>query len=114
MISSDSGGFVKLTATDGATVIAARAAAPATDLFTKGQITISAKCFRDTATDTTHGEIYVRTAANGAIFDGSDAKAGGPAATDFLNTDTPEAQSRPGRPQRSPGRAATSTRVSST
>jgi hypothetical protein len=34
--------------------------------------------------------IYVETSANGAIFDGDDELNGGPAAADFLNTDTAE------------------------
>lgn len=94
VVSSEAGNFVKLTATDGATEAAARADAPATELFAKGDLTISAKCFRDTATNSVIAEIYVKTAANGAIFDGDDIKEGGNATTDFLNTDTPEDQSR--------------------
>jgi hypothetical protein len=91
VISSAAGNFVKLTATEAATEAAARSAAPATELFKKGQITISAKCFRDTTAGTTFAEISVATTANGAIFDGStDELNGGPAATDFLNTDTLE------------------------
>ena len=77
MISSAGGNFVKLTATEAATAAAARAAAPATELFKKGQITISAKCFRDTAADTTFAEVYVATSANGAIFNGNDRLARG-------------------------------------
>lgn len=89
IVSSDAGSFVRLTATDGADEAAARGAAPETTLFTKGDITVTAKCFRDTGTDTTFGEIYVATATNGAVFNGStDALQGGNAATDFLNTDT--------------------------
>ena len=48
VVSSPPNGYVKLTATEGADQATARAAAPATTLFSKGQITISAKCFRDT------------------------------------------------------------------
>jgi hypothetical protein len=91
VIAGASGGFVKLTATEAGSEAAARTAAPATELFKKGQITISAKCFRDTAADTTFAEVYVATAANGAIFNGAtDFLPGGNAATDFLNTDTAE------------------------
>lgn len=91
VISSAGGNFVKLTATEAATAAAARTAAPTTELFKKGQITISAKCFRDTATDETFAEVYVATSTNGAIFNGAtDALEGGNAATDFLNTDTGE------------------------
>lgn len=89
VISSDAGSFVKLTATDGANEAAARTAAPETTLMTKGDITISAKCFRDTGGDQTFAEMYVATSANGAVFNGTvDALTGGNAATDFLNTDT--------------------------
>jgi hypothetical protein len=84
------GKLLKLTATDGATAAAARTAAPATELYKKGQLTITAKCFRDTTTDQTSAEIYIATSVNGAIFDGADELSGGPAATDFLNTDTAE------------------------
>lgn len=88
VISSDAGNFVRLIATEAATAAAARDAAPEEALFSKGDLSITAKCFRDTAADATFAEIYVKTAANGAIFDGEDELNGGPAATDFLNTDT--------------------------
>ena len=94
VISSPAGSFVKLTAREGASEAAARTAAPATKLFEKGQITISAKCFRDTVADETFAEMYVATAADGAIFDGSDELSGGNTAADFLNTDTPEVDRR--------------------
>jgi len=91
VIDSPAGSFVKLTATEAASEAAARAAAPATVLFTKGQITVYAKCFRDTVGDETYAEIYASTSADGAIFDGNeDNLGGGPAATDFLNVATPE------------------------
>ncbi len=88
VVSSAAGSFVKLTATDGADEATARAAAPATTLFAKGDITVTAKCFRDTGGDETFGEIYVATATNGAVFNATDSLQGGNAATDFLNTDT--------------------------
>jgi hypothetical protein len=90
VISSIAGNFVKLNATAGATQAAARAAAPATTLFKKGAITISAKCFRDTSSDTTTADIYVTTTVNGSLLDGSNDLGGGPAITDFLNTTTLE------------------------
>src|SRR5690606_28271305 len=84
-------GPIRVTATEGPDLATARANAPATELYKKGQITIEAKCLRDTGTPETVGEIYVKTSANGAIFNGSqDDLQGGPAAGDFLNTDTPE------------------------
>lgn len=89
VISSGAGNFVKLTATLATSEALGRTAAPATVLFKKGTITISAKCFRDTTADQTFGEVYIATSANGAIFDGStDELGGGPLATDFLNTNT--------------------------
>jgi hypothetical protein len=89
VISSDAGNFVKLTATEGANEAAARDAAPETTLFEKGNLKITAKCFRDTGGDETSAEIYIATSANGAIFDGNtDDLSGGNAATDFLNTNT--------------------------
>jgi hypothetical protein len=84
-------GPVRVGATGAADEASARTAAPATLLFKKGGLTIAAKCFRDTTADVAFGEIYVQTNANGAIFNGTaDFKVGGPAATDFLNTDTLE------------------------
>ena len=89
VLSSDAGSFVKLTATEGANEAAARAAAPETTLFAKGDITITAKCFRDTGGDETFAEMYIATKTDGAVFNGAtDALEGGNAATDFLNTNT--------------------------
>ena len=91
VLGDTAGNLVELTATEGATAAAARAAAPATELFTRGQLTITAKCFHDTGADETYAEMYVGTSADGAIFDGSsDELSGGPAATDFLNVATAE------------------------
>jgi hypothetical protein len=85
-------GPIRVAATDGVDEATARSAAVKTQLIKSGQITISAKCFRDTTADTVFGEIYVETSANGAIFEGAaDQKPGGNAATDFLNTNTVEA-----------------------
>jgi hypothetical protein len=83
--------YVLVNATDGADAAAAQAAAPEVELFTKGQARIYAKCFRDTGTDTTHAETYAQTSADGAIMEGEDDHPGGNAATDFLNTNTLEA-----------------------
>ncbi len=88
VISSAAGSFVRLTATDGPDEATARTAAPESTLMTKGVITISAKCFRDTAGDETFAEMYVATSADGAIFDATDELSGGNAATDFLNAGT--------------------------
>jgi hypothetical protein len=80
--------FVKVTATEAATEAAAQTAAPETALFSKGQLTIYAKCFRDTGAGVIHGEIYARTTANGAILQGDDNLPAGDAT--LLNTTTPE------------------------
>jgi hypothetical protein len=82
--------FVRVTATEAATEAAAQSAAPETELFTKGQLTIYAKCFRETGAGTIHGEIYARTTADGAILQGTDAHPAGDAT--LLDTTTPEEQ----------------------
>ena len=84
-------GPVRVGATGGTDETSARSAAPSTELFKKGGLTITAKCFRDTTANVVYGEIYVQTSANGAIFNGTaDFKVGGAAVGDFLNTDTLE------------------------
>lgn len=84
------GSYVLATATEGANEAAARAAAPEIPLFTKGQLSLYAKCYRDAGANTTFGTIYARTTADGAILEGDDDLPGGNAATDFLNTNTLE------------------------
>ncbi len=84
------GSFILATATDGANEAAARAAAPEIPLFTKGQLTLYAKCYRDTAADTTFGTVYSRTTADGSIMQGLDNLPGGNAVTEFLNVNTVE------------------------
>ncbi len=82
--------FVRVTATDGATEAAAQTAAPETQLFSKGQVSIYAKCFRDTSVvpAVLHGEVYARTTANGAILQGNDTLPSGNAT--LLDTTTAE------------------------
>lgn len=86
--------FVRVDATEAATEAAARTAAPETELFSKGQLTVYAKCFRETGAGVVHGVIYARTTANGALLKGSgaspDALPNGDAS--LLNTNTPEEQ----------------------
>ena len=88
-------GPVKAAATDHASEAAGRTDSPAVPLFAKGQLTIEAKCFRETGGDV-FAEIYVKTSANGAILTSSNgtnpATLPGGAAADFLNTDTPPLQ----------------------
>jgi hypothetical protein len=80
---------VKVTATEAGSEAAARTAAPENVLFTKGQLTIYAKCFRDTTgAGTVFGEIYARTSADGALLEGDDDLPGGGAT--LLNTNTLE------------------------
>jgi hypothetical protein len=88
VLSTENGGPVRLAATEGASEAAARDAAPESTLFEKGDLTITAKCFRDTVADQTFAEIYAKTAADGAILDAEDDLGGGAVAADFLNTDT--------------------------
>ena len=89
VLGSAAGPFHKLTATDAATEAAGRSDAPATTLFKKGQLTVTAKCFRDTGGNTVFAEIYIESSADGAIFTSfNDALIGGNAAADFLNDDT--------------------------
>ena len=85
---------LRLQATDGPTVNDARSAAPSTRLLTKEPLRAYAKCFRDTSTNTLYGEIYARTKSDFSVMEGSDDLAGGPLATDYQNTDTPEASRR--------------------
>jgi hypothetical protein len=83
--------FIQVSATNGANEAAARAAAPENPLLSKGPLEVYAKCFRDTGGNETLGEIYARTAQDRSILDGPvDNLSGGPAAADFLNTNTAE------------------------
>lgn len=76
-----------VTATNGADADAARAAAPAQQLFKKGQLTVYGKCYRDEGTDQVFADVYASTTANGAILDGEEDLSGDP---EFLDTDTAE------------------------
>lgn len=84
------GNGTTIEATNGPTLDAARDAAPATTLYQKGPFTIYAKCFRDTVADQLNGEMYLATTEDFSIMEGNDDLSGGPAATDYLNSDTPE------------------------
>ena len=84
------GSYILATATDGADEAAARAAAPEIPLFTKGQLTLYAKCYRSAGTDTTFGTVYSRTTADGSIQQGLDNLPGGNTAAEFLNVNTAE------------------------
>ena len=82
------GTAVRVAATEAPTAAGAQSAAPETPLFSKGQLSIYAKCFRDTTTGTIFGEIYARTSANGAILQGFDTLPAGNAT--LLDTNTAE------------------------
>lgn len=67
---------------------AARTAAAEVPLLTAGQLTIYAKCFVDSGTNTLYGEILVRTSADGAVLLTSETDHDGD--LDFLNIGTSE------------------------
>jgi hypothetical protein len=82
---------LRVAATSGATEDAARAAAPEQVLFSKGPLTVYGKCFTDASGPETYAYVYIKTAANGAVFDSdNDSAEGGALAADYLNTDTLE------------------------
>ena len=60
--------FERVGATDGPDAASARASAPKMVLATEGQLTVYAKCFRNTDTDTVFARVYVETSADGAVF----------------------------------------------
>ena len=76
------------TATSGANAAAAEAAAPETVLYTKGQVSVTAKCYTDTSGPTTTAAVYAKTTTDGAIFSSNRDSLAGGAATDFLQTTT--------------------------
>ena len=81
----------RVVATDGATEAIARAAAPEVELFSRGSLTVYGKCSRQLDTNRVRYGVFLKTSQNGVIFDSrSNTLDGGPAATDFLNTNTLE------------------------
>ncbi len=62
--------FVKVPATEAVTLAAAQAAAPETPLFSKGVLSIYAKCFLGTGPGEIRGVVYSRTSQDGAIQQG--------------------------------------------
>jgi hypothetical protein len=79
---------LRVTATSGADVAAAQAAAPEHVLFSKAPFTVYAKCFTDPSGPDTYAVAYIRTATNGALLDSDDSSYDG--TPTFLNTDTLE------------------------
>lgn len=83
-------GLVKVTATDGITLGAAREAAPEQPLFSKGPLEIYAKCYRDSVANSLEGAMFIRTTVDFSILEGDDDFPGGPLTTDYLNVATLE------------------------
>lgn len=82
-------GSKRASATGGASVTAARAAAPQIALASKGPFSVYGKCFTDTSTSRTYIEFFIATSESGALFNsGDDDLTGG--VDQFLNTDTIE------------------------
>jgi hypothetical protein len=87
------GPFVRVTASAGADEDAARAAATEVPLASKGAFDVYGKCFFDELNGDLHGEVFIRTRQDGAIFesrDSGDSLEGGATAAEFLNTNTDE------------------------
>jgi len=84
-------GVLQVTATVGATLAAARDAAPEQPLLNKGPLEFYAKCYRDSVLDELVGAIFVRTTTDFSIMEGSTDLPGGLLATDYLNIATLEA-----------------------
>jgi hypothetical protein len=88
------GSFKKITATDGGSQTAARAAAPEVPLFQFGALSVYAKCFNDTSGPTTYAEAYIRTTIDGSVYNtslGVTAALFGQNTQTYLNTNSPEA-----------------------
>ena len=66
------GSFIRVVATEAASEAAAQIAAPEVPLYSKGQASIYAKCFRDSTAGEVRGEVYARTSADGAVMAGQD------------------------------------------
>jgi hypothetical protein len=75
--------------TPGATLAAARAAAPEIPLLSTGVVELYAKCLFDVGAAELYGEIYARTSVDGVIMEGADDHPEPTGAT-YLNTTTPE------------------------
>ncbi len=70
--------LIRVNAFGAATEAAARGTAPEIELYEEGDLTVYAKCFRDTLEGDVHGEIYVRTTDPGALLAGEDDLPGNP------------------------------------
>lgn len=89
-VGSDLGPLSKqvTSSASGANQDAARALATEVPLASSGQVTLYAKCYVDTSSNTLYGEVLMRTAADGALaLSTNDSYYGD---TEFLNAATPE------------------------
>lgn len=82
---------VAITAT-AATVVAARSAATAVPLLTRGPLTVYGKCFKETTTPRVRADVLVKSSVDRSALASDNAQKVGPAATEFLNADTAEAE----------------------
>ncbi len=82
---------LRVTAAEGETDADARAAADQVPLAANGDLSLYAKCFRNTATDELQGVVYAATGSAGSILSSpADTLPGGQLSSDFLNPDTDE------------------------
>ena len=80
-----------VAATDAADFATGQANAPFTTLAEAGSLKLQAKCFRNTTTDTVHGEVYATTTVDAAVMTSDvDSLSGGATVnnTNYLFTDT--------------------------
>jgi len=89
------GSYKRITATDGTSEAAARAAAPQVPMFSVGPFRFYAKCFRDTSGPTTHAETYVKTTLDGSVLHGTaEDIRDGSSTFGYLNAGTDETMSQ--------------------
>ena len=80
----------RLVAVDGANFAAAQTAAPETVLYTKGQLSITAKCFTNLLGPQTYARVYIKTSADGAVLSSDQNNLEGGASISYLNSTTIE------------------------
>jgi hypothetical protein len=81
----------RVAATAGADLATAMAAAPKIPLFSKGGLSVYAKCYTDSSEPRTYSTVFISSASNYALFDSDNTTfSGGPALSDFLGPTTPE------------------------
>jgi hypothetical protein len=64
--------LTRVVATQGVNAILARNSASETELYSEGDLTVYAKCFRDSSVGETIGQIFARTSSGEAMLDGLD------------------------------------------